>query len=462
MSSDNLVGFKIASYEIVSPLGEGSSSSSFLARDDAKGKQAVAKRLSDDLAAQASVCASFLAVSELSSKVRMKKHVATVLSQKSSPEGTFLLREYVDGEPLSKIAAAGRLQELDADQIARNLCDAVRALSSRKVVHGGIHPGNVIIQPNGDAKLTDFATGRVCLQRSVDKHCPLDVLRYLPPEQWQGKEADSLSDIYAVGLIIAWLDRKRPIFDAGDLQALKAQICAGYKDLCPVLASAVAVAPNKRYPTIDELKSRLSERAGSSQKEKDEEERKRQEEEARRKAEEIQQRKQEEERVRKEEAARREAEARREEEARKRAEEERRKQQEEAESARKESEQEKPGPDARPKQKVVSFNLSVMDLDGTNLLAKTPPPPWKIPRDGRRVQRPLRLSHDASAMLDLDVSCVGDGATVSPQRVNVMPGRMSSVILSLTPDSGQFINLLLRWNEGSTEKTIVLKIVRTS
>ena len=114
----------------------------------------------------------------------------------------------------------------------------------------------------------------------------------------------------------------------------------------------------------------------------------------------------------------------------------------------------------RPKQKAVSFNLSIMDLDGTNLLAKTPPPPWKIPREGRRVQRPLRLSHDAPAMLDLSASCVGDGATISPGHVNVLPGRMSSVILSLAPDSSQFINLLLKWNEGATEKTVVIKIVR--
>jgi serine/threonine protein kinase len=455
MPSDNLVGFKIASYEIVSPLGEGTSSSSYLARDAAKGKQAVAKRLRDDLASQPAVSSSFLAVSGLSSKVRMKKHVATVLSQKSSGEGTFLLREHVDGQSLCEIAAAGKLQELDADQIARNLCDAVRAMSSRGVVHGGIHPGNVIIQANGDAKLTDFATGRVCLDRSVGKDYPLDALRYLSPEQWNGQEADSRSDIYSVGLIIAWLDRNAVIFDAADFQALKSQVSAGYREPCPVLASAVAVSPNKRYPKIDELKSRLNERAGSSQKDKEEEERKRKEEEEKKKAEEARRRKQEEEKKRREDQAKREAEAKRQEEARKRAEEQRKRQE-----AEKSAQQQSSGEPAKPKKKVVSFNLSAMDLDGTNLLAKTPPPPWKIARDGRRVQRPLRISHDADAMLDLSVSAVGDGVQISPNRVNVMPGRMSSVILNLAPDSSQFINLLMKWHEGATEKTIVLKIIR--
>lgn len=451
MASQDLLGFKIGVYEIVERLGEGTSACSYLARDP-KGKQAVARRLNDDLTAQPAVNAKFLAISELSSRIKMRKHVAIVSSQKVSPEGTFLLRDFVAGAPLSDFARNGNMDQLDADQIARNLCDAVRSLAACDIAHGGIHLGNVIVQPNGDAKLTDFAVSRACLTGQPTKSYPLEPLRYLSPEQWRGEAATTRSDIYSVGLITYWLDRMSHAFDAGDVRSLTLQLHNGFQGTCPVIAAAVASVPAKRYPKIDDLRSRLNDRAERRQKQIIEDVKPLSDEQARKDAEQRQKELEKEQRQK-------EAEQRKREEESQRAEEEARRRQEE--ESRKKSEYEaREGATAQIAVKTVAFKLSAVDTSGTNVLERLPPKPWQIPTDTRHQQRPLQLSHDADTVLDLSLSCVGNGVTVSPTHLNIPPGRASWLKVNLAPDSSRFANLVLQWKEGGKEKSIVLKIVR--
>jgi|GEM_PF-6850832 len=452
MASQDLVGFKIGAYEIVEHLPGGTSACSFLARDP-KGKQTVARRLNDDLALQSAVNARFLAISEMSSRIKMRKHVAIVSSQKVSSEGTFLLRDYVPGMSLSEIARNGNMDDLDADRIARNLCDAVRAMAACDIVHGGIHLGNVIVQPNGDAKITDFAASRVCLTGRPTKSYPLEPLRYLSPEQWRGEPATTQSDIYSVGLITHWLDHKSHAFDAIDLPALTMQLQDGYRGTCPVIAAAVAGTANKRFSKIDDFRSRLGERTARRQQRPDDDGSPSADDDAKIEAEEEWQRR--ELASRQEEAAKRA----REEAAQRAADEARERQlleEQQAKSNRQTSDSWPPPVAA----KSVAFHLSAVDSSGTNVLDATPPKSWKIPADSRQQQRPLQLSHDGDAVLDLSLTCAGNGISVSPERLNIPPGRASWLKVSLAPDSSRFANIVFQWKEGGNEKSIVLRIVR--
>ena len=254
-----MIGFKIGSYEIIEPLGQGTSAMAWLARDD-RGKPAVAKRLLDPLAAEPVAVERFLSAVDQSSKIRMHKHVATVLARKQCSDGVFLLRQFVEGESLTRYAEQGKLATLDRDQIARDLCDAVRALASRGVVHGGFHPGNVIIQPDGRVKVTDFGIHAAMLLRDAPRSCPLDPLAYLAPEQWRGAEATAQTDIYSVAAIIHLVDRGIPVFRGSDWTQLKQAILAGRSNACPVLAAALDNEPERRYPRIEELGGRLADR----------------------------------------------------------------------------------------------------------------------------------------------------------------------------------------------------------
>ena len=165
----DLNGFKIGAYAIVKKLGRGTTADCFLARDE-KGKSAVAKRLISELAEDAKVVDAFLGACQTSAKIKMARHVAKTISQKKSPEGVFLLREYVEGKPLAELISGNRPSDFDARRAGLDICDAVRALSRPGIVHGGLHPNNLIVQEDGRIKITDYGTSRLVLTGKVKKN----------------------------------------------------------------------------------------------------------------------------------------------------------------------------------------------------------------------------------------------------------------------------------------------------
>ncbi|MFO7906297.1 MAG: serine/threonine-protein kinase [Planctomycetota bacterium] len=419
-------------------LGSGTSTVSYLARDD-RGKQAVAKRLLDQLSADQAVRDRFLAVSELSAKIRMRKHVAVVFSQKSSGEGIFLLREYVEGRPLSEALRDGTMGDPETvRQVVLGLCEGVRALATRGVVHGGIHPGNVIVQPDGRIKLTDFGIGCARLSGKVGPAYPLEALRYLSPEQWQGAECTSSADIYAIGLIIvALLNRGNKAFDAKDRESLEAQVRQGCAVDCPVLSAAVHPRPSRRYPDVDKFRRGLVEKYFSPRDEGKEGQGGSNGEEAEKKK-----RKEQERKAREEEATRKQ-------------EQEREKREEERKGAR--------GGEAT-KQTTLGGRLgSIFDVkSGSELPLKSPSVLCKAPRDGRRQQRPFQLLNKGAERLEVVVSCVGRGISASPERLDISPGRACGVIVNLEPESDEFADVVFRWNEQEEERHFIVKMCRST
>jgi hypothetical protein len=79
-----------------------------------------------------------------------------------SADVTYLVREWVDGEPLDlHLARVGALSALDAADVLRQLADALTAAHSAGMAHGRVHPGNILIGSNGRVRLTDAMVGAV-------------------------------------------------------------------------------------------------------------------------------------------------------------------------------------------------------------------------------------------------------------------------------------------------------------
>ena len=70
----------------------------------------------------------------------------------------YLIREWVDGEPLDEhLARVGELAAPDAADLLRQLADALTAAHRAGLPHGRVHPGNVLVTPNGRVRVTDAA-----------------------------------------------------------------------------------------------------------------------------------------------------------------------------------------------------------------------------------------------------------------------------------------------------------------
>ena len=115
----------------------------------------------------------------------------------------YLVMELIAGESLSAVLSrTGRLpvgRTLDVlDQTGRALQEA----HSRSLVHRDIKPGNLLITPGGQVKITDFGIAKVAHQAPVTRMgMVMGTAQYISPEQAAGKEAVPASDIYSLGIV---------------------------------------------------------------------------------------------------------------------------------------------------------------------------------------------------------------------------------------------------------------------
>jgi predicted Ser/Thr protein kinase len=130
----------------------------------------------------------------------------------------FLTMEYIDGESLaSLLRRIGRLPHDKAVQIARQLCAAVAAAHDRGVIHRDLKPVNVMIDGEGDVRVTDFGIATA----KGDAAEFIGTPQYMAPEQFSGRPASIKSDIYALGLTLFEIFTGRRAQESQTLDDLK-------------------------------------------------------------------------------------------------------------------------------------------------------------------------------------------------------------------------------------------------
>ena len=130
----------------------------------------------------------------------------------------YITMEYVDGEDLaSLLRRIGRFPQDRAVEVARQLCAGLGAAHERGVLHRDLKPANIMIDGNGQVRITDFGLAGLAGR--------FDDLRsgtpaYMAPEQLAGKEVTVRSDIYALGLVLFELFTGRRALEAKTLDEL--------------------------------------------------------------------------------------------------------------------------------------------------------------------------------------------------------------------------------------------------
>ena len=182
-------------------------------------------------------------------------------SHPGGPKDTaFLVMELVSGEPLSAVLA--RTPRIPTDRVLDVLEQSGRALQeahARGLVHRDIKPGNILITPAGQVKITDFGIAKVAHQVPVTKGgMVMGTAQYLAPEQASGGEAVPASDVYALGIVgYEALAGYRPFTGDSPVIVAMAQIQRDPPpmpgDVPPAVLAlirrALAKDPAQRYPT---------------------------------------------------------------------------------------------------------------------------------------------------------------------------------------------------------------------
>jgi eukaryotic-like serine/threonine-protein kinase len=180
-------------------------------------------------------------------------HICT-LHDIGQQDGTdFLVMEYLDGETLAARLARGKLPLDQALQCGIQIADALAAAHRAGIVHRDLKPGNIMLTKSG-AKLLDFGLAKPGVQIAgsgitqlvterplTSAGTLLGTLHYMAPEQLQGAQADTRTDVFGFGCVLYEMITRRHAI-AGDMPA---SVIAAVleREPAPLPANAEEIAP---------------------------------------------------------------------------------------------------------------------------------------------------------------------------------------------------------------------------
>jgi serine/threonine protein kinase len=200
----SLRGRRLAHYELIEPIGVGGMAAVIRARDTQLDRFVALKILPPEMAQEEENVQRFHQEAKAAAKLD-HENIARVFYCGEEQGLFFIAFEFVEGMNLrTLLEQRGRIPVAEAIRYILQIATGLEHAATRGVVHRDVKPSNIIISPNGRAKLVDMG-----LARNLERHGERDLTQsgvtlgtfdYISPEQaLEPREADARSDIYSLG-----------------------------------------------------------------------------------------------------------------------------------------------------------------------------------------------------------------------------------------------------------------------
>ncbi len=197
-----MVGQSISHYKLVEKLGEGGMGVVYKAEDTKLNRQVALKFLAQHLLDDAEAKERFLREAQAAAALH-HPNVCPVYEIDEVDGKTFISMAFLKGETLEAQISEGPLPIKDALDITRQVADGLQAAHAEGVVHRDIKPANIIISPEGRPTIMDFGLARLTEASRLTKlDTAMGTVAYMSPEQAQGMEVDSRSDLWSLGCVL--------------------------------------------------------------------------------------------------------------------------------------------------------------------------------------------------------------------------------------------------------------------
>ena len=244
-------GDTVAHYRIEARLGEGGMGVVYKASDPRLGRS-VALKFIKGLFSRRAECEA-RAVAALN-----HPHVCTLYDVGPN----YLVMELVEGVPLK-----GPVPVEKAVEYAGQILDALDAAHRKGITHRDLKPANILVTKQG-IKLLDFGIAKQAGPGKESGATPLDALtgegqivgtlRYMAPEQLEGREADARSDFFAFGCVLYELLTGKQAFEGSPAARANAGTLEGVPpSLDRIIRTCLAIDPDHRFQTAVDLKRAL-------------------------------------------------------------------------------------------------------------------------------------------------------------------------------------------------------------
>jgi eukaryotic-like serine/threonine-protein kinase len=211
-------------YELDELVGTGGMSSVYRARDRLLERTVALKILHDYYGADDSTIERFRREARAAAQLS-HPGIVTVIDRGEDEGRHFIVFEYVEGENLKAlIERSGRLPVRRALELAIASGEALAFAHAHGLVHRDVKPQNVLIDGDGELKVTDFGIARsVNLQSVTESGTVLGTSYYIAPEQARGEAVAAQTDVYSLGVVLFELLTGRLPFEGETFVAVAMQ-----------------------------------------------------------------------------------------------------------------------------------------------------------------------------------------------------------------------------------------------
>ena len=190
-------------YRIIKQIGRGGMADVYLAKDlILDGEEVAVKVLRTNYQTDPIAVARFQREARAMADLD-HPHIVRITDIGEEEGQQYLAMEYVAGLDLKRyIKEHHPLSNEEAVRIMGQILLAMRLAHTRGIVHRDLKPQNILLTPDGTAKVTDFGIAVAFAETSLTQtNSMLGSVHYLSPEQARGSKATFQSDIYAMGII---------------------------------------------------------------------------------------------------------------------------------------------------------------------------------------------------------------------------------------------------------------------
>jgi len=278
-------GRKLGPYEILAPLGAGGMGEVYRARDTRLDRTVAIKVLPAELSANVERRQRFEREARIISSLN-HPHICALYDIGHQEGVDYLVLEYLEGEALSSRLERGPMPPEQVLRYGIEIADALDKAHRQGVTHRDLKPGNIMLTRHG-AKLLDFGLAKVLPQPAALQQpgsspaAPtasleltaegtlVGTFHYMAPEQFESREADARSDIFALGAVLYEMTTGCRAFEGKTAASVMAAILerepepiTATQPLAPpfldrLVKTCLAKDPEERWQTAHDVKLQL-------------------------------------------------------------------------------------------------------------------------------------------------------------------------------------------------------------